>query len=54
MRIVMSPGLRGMVPNTSAIVFGNMVGKVNEGMCLIENWLLIGFELGPLVGNPQL
>ena len=30
------------------------VGKVNEGMCVMENWLLIGFEFGPLVRNAQL
>ena len=54
MGIVMSLGLCGMVPSSSAIVLGNVLGKVNECMCVIENWLLIGFELGPLVGNLQL
>ena len=54
-RIVISLGLYGMVPNSSTIVLRNMLlEKVNEGMCVIENWLLIGFELWPLVGNPQL
>ena len=54
MQIVTSLGLCGMVPNSSAIFLGNLLGKVNEGMCVIENWLLIGFELWPPVGNPQL
>ena len=40
--------------SSPAIVLGNMVGKVNEGMCVIENRLLIGFEHGTLVGKPQL
>ena len=51
MRIVISLGICGMVPSSSAIVLGNMEGKVNEGMCVIENWLLIGFERWPLVRN---
>ena len=54
MGIFISLGLCGMVPSSSAIVFGNLLGKVNEGMCVIENWLLIAFELGLPVGNPQL
>ena len=37
MRIVISLGLCGMVPSSSAIVLGNMVEKVNEDMCVIEN-----------------
>ena len=28
------------------------VGEVNEGMCVMENWLLIGFELWSLFKNP--
>ena len=43
-----------MVPSSSAIVLRNMIRKVNEDMCAIENWLLIGFELGLLVGKLQL
>ena len=54
MRIVICLGLCGMVPSKSANVLGYIVGQVNEGMCVIENWLLIGFELGSLVGKPQL
>ena len=27
---------------------------MNESVCVIGNWLLIGLELGPLVGNSQL
>ena len=54
MRIVISLCLCGMVFSSSAIVLGNMTGKGKEGMCVIENWLLIGFKLGPLVGNVQL
>ena len=46
MRIVISLVLYGMVPNSSTIVLRNMLlEKVNEGMCVIENWLLIGLEL---------
>ena len=52
MRIVISLGLCGMVPSNFAVVLQNMVGKDSEGMCLIKNWLLIGFKLGSLVGNP--
>ena len=54
MRTVISLGLCGMVPSKCEIVLGYIVGQVNEGMCVIENLLLIGFELGSLVGNPQL
>ena len=43
---------RSLVLSSSAIVLRNVVGKVSEGMCLMENWLLIRFELGPLVWNP--
>ena len=43
-----------MVPSSSAIVLRNMIRKVNEDMCAIENWLLIGFELGLLFGKLQL
>ena len=39
-----------LVLSSSAIVLRNVVGKVNEG--IMENWLLIRFELGPLVWNP--
>ena len=31
-----------------------LTGKVNEVMRVTKNWLLIGFELGPLVGNVKL
>ena len=31
--MVNSLGLCGMVPSSSAIVLGNMVGKVNEDVC---------------------
>ena len=54
MRIVIPLGLCGMVPSSSAIVFRNIVEKVNQGMCVIKNWRLIGFEPDPLVGSPQL
>ena len=54
MRIVISLGLCGLMFSSSAIVFGNMTGKVNGVMRVTKNWLLIGFELGPLVGNVQL
>ena len=47
-------GLCGMVPRSSAIVLGYMAGKVDQDMCIIENWLLIGFGLRPLVENPHL
>ena len=53
MQIVISLGLCRMVLSGSAIVLGNTLGKVNESMCVIKNWLLIGVELGPLVGNPH-
>ena len=33
-------GLSRMVPSSSAIILRSMVQKVNEGMCVIENWLL--------------
>ena len=34
MRIVISLVLRGMIPSRSAVILGNMVGRVNEGMCV--------------------
>ena len=43
-----------MVPSSSAIVLRNMMRKVNEDMCAIKNWLIIGFELVLLVGKLQL
>ena len=54
MRIVIPLGLCGMVPSSSAIVFRNIVGKANQGICVIKNWLLIGFKSDRLVGSPQL
>ena len=34
MRIVISLGFCGMMPRSSAIVLGNIVGKLNEGVCV--------------------
>ena len=34
MRIVISPGFCGIMSGSPAIFFGNMVGKVNEDMCV--------------------
>lgn len=33
MPIVISLGFGGMIPSSSAIIFGNMVAKANENVC---------------------
>ena len=46
MRIVIFLGLCRIVTSGSAILLGCMVGKMNDDMWEIENWLLITWAPG--------